>query len=168
MSHRIIVLVVGCMLVAVHGEPTRRESRLSDRAASRQASRTAVRRAEATAYQTRPAQDSSTKPQRDWTREASSRTKALVAGPATYGRLPRGDLPIMPPVVVDYRNDLPSRLRAEGKLEGPLPLRAQIVEDGPNGLAIAAIYPCGSGCTWDIECADGDPCTTDNCAFEPG
>ena len=90
------------------------------------------------------------------------------AGQVIYGRIPRGDLPIMPPVVVDYRNDLPSRLRAEGKLEGPLPLRAQIVDDGPDGLAIAATYPCGSGCTFDIECADGDPCTTDNCDFTPG
>ncbi|MCH7885135.1 MAG: hypothetical protein IIC01_07765, partial [Planctomycetes bacterium] len=38
--------------------------------------------------------------------------------------------PIMPPVVVDYRDDLPSRLRREGKLIGPVPLGSVVTEGG--------------------------------------
>jgi len=34
----------------------------------------------------------------------------------------------------------------------------------PGSTAAAA----GGGCTWDIECDDGDACTTDHCAFIPG
>ena len=71
--------------------------------------------------------------------------------------------PIMPPVVVDYRDDLPSRLRRAGKLIGPVPLGSFATEGG-----IAAGTPCGGNnctqcCTFAIECDDNDPCTSDIC-----
>ncbi|MCH7885011.1 MAG: hypothetical protein IIC01_07115 [Planctomycetes bacterium] len=83
-------------------------------------------------------------------------------------RIPLDGLSVMPPVVVDYRDDLPSRLRRAGKLIGPVPLGSFATEGG-----IAAGAPCGGNnctqcCTYPIECDDNDPCTTDNCTYVSG
>jgi len=71
------------------------------------------------------------------------------------GRIP-DSLPIMPVVTVDPRDDPPSRLRAAGLLKGPMPLREPVV-----GIA-------SGGCTFDVECEDGDPCTEDFCDIGVG
>ncbi|MCH7526099.1 MAG: hypothetical protein IID39_01555, partial [Planctomycetes bacterium] len=86
----------------------------------------------------------------------------------TMRRIPFDGYPVMPAVVVDYRDDLPSRLRREGKLIGPVPLGSVVTAGG-----IAAGLPCGGNnckacCTFAIDCEDNDPCTIDTCTYMSG
>jgi len=74
----------------------------------------------------------------------------------TFGNLAnltKGDIKIMPTIVVDYRDDDATRMREAGLLVGPLPLPT-------GGVA--------SGCNFAIQCDDGNRCTTDACNFPPG
>ena len=78
----------------------------------------------------------------------------------TFGNLAnlaKGDVPIMPTIIVDYRDDDATRMREAGLLIGPLPLRADV----QGGVATG-------GCSFAIECDDGNPCTVDTCNFPPG
>jgi len=99
-------------------------------------------------------------------RDSSSRDRTLntaggqaasgavpAASGARYGRVVQGSYPIAPPVVVDYRDDEPSRLRREGKLIGP--------------LQVGALNR-GGACSFKAECDDGNPCTDDRCDIGPG
>ena len=72
---------------------------------------------------------------------------------ARAGQVPSGGYPIFDPVVVNYKDDEPSRLRAAGLLHGALPLS--------DGGIVAA-----GGCTYDIQCEDANPCTRDVCVID--
>ncbi|MEK6799879.1 MAG: hypothetical protein AABZ12_13010, partial [Planctomycetota bacterium] len=72
-------------------------------------------------------------------------------------RSAQSGMKVIGPFVVDYRDDEPTRLRQAGLLRGPLPaLAAQSVT--------AAVTV---GCTFAVDCLDGDPCTTDTCTIAP-
>jgi hypothetical protein len=72
----------------------------------------------------------------------------------TASRLANGNLPIFAPQVVNWRNDEPTRMREAGLLQGALPL--------PTFSSNVA-----GGCSFDIECDDGNPCTTNTCDIDP-
>jgi len=74
-----------------------------------------------------------------------------------FGRFQSDDAPIRSPIAVDYRDDKALRLRRAGLLRGPLPM--------PSGAAGGVAT---SGCTFNIECDDGNPCTIDHCNYTPG
>jgi hypothetical protein len=61
------------------------------------------------------------------------------------------------PIVVDYRDDDATRMREAGLLRGPLPL--------PSSASTAVAT---GGCTFGIECDDGNPCTIDRCNYISG
>ncbi len=94
-------------------------------------------------------------------RGEESRTRMVASvsidvPPIRVGTIPK-TLPVLPAVTVDPYADEPSRLRAVGLLRGPMPLR------GLGASAIAA-----GGCTFDIDCEDGNPCTDDICDIGSG
>ena len=71
---------------------------------------------------------------------------------AKAGQVTSEGYPVMEPVIVDYKDDEPTRLRAAGLLHGALPL--------PSAGIVAT-----GGCTYSIECEDTNPCTTDLCVI---
>ncbi|NOX57901.1 MAG: hypothetical protein GXP29_03470 [Planctomycetes bacterium] len=87
---------------------------------------------------------------------------SLEAWTQRMQQVPPGGYPIFAPQVVDYRNDEPSRLRRAGLLVGAMPL--------PDGFGMVSTghTVCAAGnCTFNIDCDDGDPCTTDTCTIPP-
>jgi hypothetical protein len=101
----------------------------------------------------------------DEAKRAIRATQAMRAGepqPVTYGNmadLMSGNIPTFPVIVVDYRDDDATRMREAGLLQGPLPL--SINHNAEGGVA-------AGGCSFDVDCDDGDPCTVDTCDFTPG
>jgi hypothetical protein len=91
---------------------------------------------------------------------AASVTRGAIPGePVVFGNmadLMSGNVPIFPTIVVDYRDDDATRMREAGLLQGPLPM---VSHDG--GVALG-------GCSFDVDCDDGNRCTTDTCDFTPG
>ncbi len=81
-----------------------------------------------------------------------SSTSTLPEG-IKFGRMPAGDLPVMAPMTVDYRDDSGTRLREQGLLVGPY---------RPDQGAVAA------NCSFDIQCDDCNPCTNDVCNISVG
>jgi len=80
----------------------------------------------------------------------------------TYGSLANrlnGEIPVMPVIEVDYRDDEATRMRAAGLLVGPLPMPTQMQGD----VSVAAV-----ACSFAVQCDDGNPCTIDSCDFPPG
>ena len=88
-----------------------------------------------------------------------------IAGTVRFGNLanlPNGDLPVMPVIRVDYRDDEGTRMREAGLLNGPLPLPKY-------ELGSVAAGGCGAGgCSFNFECDDGNPCTQDACSLQAG
>lgn len=83
--------------------------------------------------------------------------------PVVYGNmadLQSGNVPIFPEIVVDYRDDDATRMREAGLLVGPLPMTV-IRGGGEGGVAMG-------GCSFDVDCDDGNRCTVDTCDFTPG
>lgn len=75
-----------------------------------------------------------------------------------FGRVEPGGLPVMPAMTVDYRDDIGTRMRNEGKLVGPYrPWKV----GGEGGVA-------AGGCSFDIQCDDCNPCTQDVCQISVG
>lgn len=70
-----------------------------------------------------------------------------------FGRVPH-DIPVLEPMVVDYRDDIGTRMRQAGTLVGPY---------RPNQGGVA-----GAGCSFDIDCDDCNPCTQDVCNIAVG
>lgn len=95
---------------------------------------------------------------RDIRAERISR-EAGLGEPVVYGNmadLMSGNVPTFPTIVVDYRDDDATRMREAGLLEGPLPM---VSHDGGAALG---------GCSFAIDCDDGNRCTSDTCDFTPG
>ncbi len=70
-----------------------------------------------------------------------------------FGRMPKGDLPIREPMIVDYRDDTGTRMRQAGLLVGPY---------RPDQGRVA------TSCSFDIQCDDCNPCTQDVCNIAVG
>ena len=92
-------------------------------------------------------------------RAASAQRQVSTGEPVVYGNLANlmsGDVPTFPTIVVDYRDDDATRARDAGLLQGPLPLNTH-----EGGVA-------GGGCSFDVDCDDGNRCTDDSCDFPAG
>ncbi|MEK6798705.1 MAG: hypothetical protein AABZ12_07060 [Planctomycetota bacterium] len=87
----------------------------------------------------------------DWTLRKGDASNRTARSPRTVSAV--GHLPPSTPMIVNYKDDEPSRMRAAGLLKGALPL--------PLEGSIAA-----GGCTFDIECDDANPCTRDVCEID--
>jgi hypothetical protein len=72
------------------------------------------------------------------------------------GEAPEGHFPEVARYLVDYRADEMTRARNEGQYVGPMPMTL-----GVSNIA-------AGGCSFDVQCDDGIPCTFDNCDIAPG
>ncbi len=75
----------------------------------------------------------------------------------SFGKIPKSEYPIAPPVLVDPFNDEGNAYRQRTGATGPIPL-PQI-----NGGTIAAV-----ACSFAVDCDDGNPCTYDLCDMAQG
>lgn len=82
--------------------------------------------------------------------------KRAVYQQVRAGQIPEGEFPLIAAHVVDYRDDDMTRARNEGRLVGPLPMTLQ------------ADVTAAGGCSFNVQCDDSDPCTTDICDIAPG
>jgi len=92
-------------------------------------------------------------------RQEQAQRQAASGEPVVYGNmadLMSGNVPTFPVIRVDYRDDDATRMRAAGLLNGPLPTAGQ-----EGGVAMG-------GCSFAVDCDDGNRCTVDSCDFTPG
>jgi len=84
---------------------------------------------------------------------------ALSSNPIRISTIPEIDYPIGPTYQVDPYNDIGSIGRREGRWTGAIP--------GPEALRDSAAVALG-GCSFAIDCDDGNTCTADVCDIAPG
>lgn len=90
--------------------------------------------------------------------------QSAVARPVHSTRIstiPRDQYRIGPTHYVDWRNDIGTLGRQQGRWTGPIPGPYALREDG----GVASI---GGPCTFSIDCDDGNPCTNDFCDIAAG
>ncbi len=90
---------------------------------------------------------------------AIARTKRVDAAQRVrFGKVPKGEYPLAPPVSVNPFDDEGNAYRQRTGARGPIPLRA-----ASDGIVSAA-----TGCSFAVDCDDGNPCTDDLCDIAPG
>lgn len=118
-------------------------------------------------------------------RIARSQNVAASQQPVVIGNLAsmmEGEIPVLPTIRVDYRDDDATRMREAGLLEGALPLTSETGGVAAGTLCLANCtgagtpFACCTGagtgtctcCSFAVDCDDSNPCTDDSCNFTPG